>query len=179
MNKKHFFKPYVGDKYAEGINGKKILVVGASFYCNHIECNFFKQCTDVNRKDSSLYDECCPIYQQDGKQLHDEPSYCIEDGPRTYNIFADSIMELINDAGYETIWSYLAFTNYIQFFLPSRPGKYRETRQSDISERDFEAFNEIMVELQPDIVVIWGCVFNSQLRENNIYLVDKNEEAVI
>lgn len=29
---KRFFKPFVGDRYQEGINGKKILVVGASFY---------------------------------------------------------------------------------------------------------------------------------------------------
>lgn len=73
------------------------------------------------------------------------------------------------------MWSYVAFTNYVQFFLPAEPGRYRETRPSDLSERDFEAFNETLRELKPHIVVIWGCVFNSRVREQNAYLINRSE----
>ena len=49
-----FFTPAKGEKYEEGINGKKILVVGASFYCNKNGKNGQKQprqtCTKYNRK---------------------------------------------------------------------------------------------------------------------------------
>ena len=31
MSKSQFFEPFVGKRYAEGINGKRILVLGASF----------------------------------------------------------------------------------------------------------------------------------------------------
>ncbi|WP_273157234.1 hypothetical protein [Bacteroides fluxus] len=175
MNKQRFFAPFVGDKYQEGINGKKILVVGASFYCNRTQCKFFLQCTNTENKDSSPFDVKCPEYAKAQKQLHNEPAYCIGDAPRTYKTFASYISKLIGDDSYEHAWSYLAFTNYVQFFLPSKGESFRETRMTDLSERDFHAFNETLVELQPDIVIIWGCVINTRLREQNEYLVDKEE----
>jgi hypothetical protein len=171
----NFFKPFIGDKYQEGINGKKILVVGASFYCNHTKCIFFTKCTDDEIKDSSPFDAKCPQYVKEKKLLRNEPSYCIEDAPRTYKIFASYISQLIGCESYEEAWSHFAFTNYVQFFLPCKNESFRETRMTDLSERDFHAFNETLMELQPDIVVIWGCIFNSRLREQNEYLVDKEE----
>ena len=69
----------------------------------------------------------------------------------------------------------MAFTNYIQFFLPGATGKSGETPFSDISARDFEAFIETVDELRPDIVIVWGCVINSSLKENNPYLVSLKE----
>lgn len=49
--RKYFFEPFVGENYLEGIRGKKILVVGASFYCNESSrCQFFKDCTDVTKR---------------------------------------------------------------------------------------------------------------------------------
>lgn len=121
------------------------------------------------------FDEQCPEYSNNGKSLHNEPSYYIEDAPRTYQNFASYISNLIGSEDYEESWSHFAFTNYVQFFLPTKNNSFRETRLSDLSERDFHAFNETLAELQPDIVVIWGCIFNSRLREQNEYIVDKEE----
>jgi hypothetical protein len=45
VEKKRLFNPYVGEEYEKGINGKKILVVGASFYCNEKQCDHFNKCT--------------------------------------------------------------------------------------------------------------------------------------
>ena len=37
--KSRFFTPYVGTKYEDGINGKKLLIIGASFNCgNSSDC---------------------------------------------------------------------------------------------------------------------------------------------
>lgn len=88
MSKNQFFEPFVGKRYAEGINGKQILVLGASFYCNRVTCPFFASCTSVIMKDSSAFDAKCPEYQPAGKKLHLEPSYCVEDAPVTYQRFA-------------------------------------------------------------------------------------------
>lgn len=173
--KSRFFKPFVGDKYQEGINGKKVLVVGASFYCNHTKCKFFSKCTDDENKDSSAFDAKCPEYAKVGKSLHNEPHYCIKDAPPTYKTFASYISKLIGNDSYEEAWNRIAFTNYVQFFLPSKNNTFRDTRITDLSERDFLAFNETLEDLKPDIVVIWGCIFNSRLRELNEYLVDKDE----
>ena len=172
--RKAFFKPFVGEHYAEGINGKKILVLGASFYCNHTECPFFAQCTSVKDKNSEPFDHQCPPYVPDGKALHLEPTYCIEDAPKTYQHFTEFMGRYLDTDDYDTVWDHLAFTNYVQFFLPAGDA-FRETKKSDLSERDFEAFIEVVRDLKPDIVIIWGSVINSRLKEENEYLVDKQE----
>lgn len=166
MSTKRFFTPFVGRNYKKGINGKKVLVIGASFYCNNAECKFFTLCTSVERKDSSAYDTICPIYTKDNKKLHLEPEYCIEDHVSTYQKFATSMKEYIGSNDYDEIWSYMAFTNYVQFFLPAPKG-YRGTRKSDLSERDYDAFVETLAELKPDIVIVWGCVINNRIKQDN------------
>jgi hypothetical protein len=175
MSKHHFFEPYVGNHYKEGIHGKKILVLGASFYCNCVKCPFFASCTSVILKDSSEFDNKCPEYKSAGKQLHLEPGYCVEDAPTTYQRFAAYMGKHLGTEDYDTVWEHLAFTNYVQFFLPATNGSFRETMWSDLSERDFAAFTEVVQQLQPDIVVVWGNVINSALKERNPYLVDMKE----
>lgn len=173
MNK--FFNEYVGDNYAKGVNGKKVLVLGASFYCDKFECLNFKECTSVLNKDSSNFDSKCPVYAKDGKLLSNEPSYCIGDSPKTYRNFASSMAAYVGSDDYDTIWNSMAFTNYVQFFLPKNGGEFRSTMKSDLSERDYFAFLETLTKLQPDIVIVWGCTINSQLKEDNNCLVDSEE----
>lgn len=173
--KQTFFNPFIGENYHKGIKGKRILVLGASFYCNKTECLFFKSCTNTSVKDSSPYDNICPEYKEDGICLHDEPANSIENMYPTYQKFAKGMAKFIGDDDYNSIWNHLAFTNYVQFFLPSNSEYYRETRFSDLSERDFESFIETITYLQPDIVIIWGCVINDRLKEKNIYVINEQE----
>ena len=82
----------------------------------------------------------------------------------------------VGSEDYNTIIQHIAFTNYVQFILPVEEGKsFRETKKSDMSERDFAAFNETLLELKPDIVIIWGCVINSRVKEQNEYLISLEE----
>ena len=53
VTKQAFFNPFVGSNYHKGISGKRILVLGASFYCPKTECSFFRSCTNTTIKDSS------------------------------------------------------------------------------------------------------------------------------
>lgn len=171
-----FFNPYVGSKYHKGINGKRILVIGASFYCDHNnDCEYFESCTDVIKKDSSVYNRICPHYSEQNFLLSDEPTHCVTDWNQTYQYFADYIGQLIGISDYIDIWNHLAFTNYVQFMLPANNDEYRETFLSDLSERDFDSFIETILELKPHIVVIWGCKINSRLKEQNEYLINREE----
>ena len=173
---KRFFEPYVGDHYNEGIRGKKILVLGASFYCGVHDCPFFTKCTSTEQKDSSFYNAICPPYAESGTKLSDEPTNCIHDWTKTYQRFADYMGQFVGSDDYDEIWNHMAFTNYVQFFLPLEEGQtFRETRSSDLSERDFLACIETITELQPDIIIVWGSVINSALKERNPYLVDLKE----
>lgn len=163
-----FFTPYIGKDYQRGILNKKILVLGASFYCKINWCEYFEECTDRTKKDSSKFDLSCPENCKYNRTLHNQPTYNIEDGYDTYDNFASAFDEYINEN--EKFWDKVAFTNYIQFFLPTI-----ETKISDLSERDFNAFYETIIELQPNIVIIWGNIINTKLKEKNPYITDKNE----
>lgn len=167
MSDPRFFKPFKGDKYEIGINGKKILVVGASFYCTKTNCRFFADCTDIVKKDSSKYDSICPDYSEEKHLLSEEPWHTIGNGYRTYKVFANFISQFLNENDYREVWQHLAFTNYVQFFLPSV-----NTRKGHLSKRDFDAFIETLSELKPDIVISWGVVFLDEIRTNNPYVID-------
>lgn len=124
--KNNFFIPFKGKNYECGVGTKKkkILVIGASFYCPYINGNDdCKKCTDINLKDSSPYDKECKIYKSKGKVLHNEPTYSIEDEATAYKKFAASISKFVGTDDYEKIWSHLSFTNYVQFILPVEEGK--------------------------------------------------------
>ena len=105
--KHSFFKPFIGPNYNKGISGKKILVLGASFYCPKTHCPFFNTCTSTAIKDSSQFDSTCPEYKNHGIYLHDEPTNNIENWYPTYQTFAKGIALYFEDENYDNIWSHL------------------------------------------------------------------------
>lgn len=167
---KRFFIPHVGDEYEIGINGKRILVIGASFYCIKKDCPYFTDCTNTDKKDSSYYDLICPF--KEGDDLKHEPQYAIEDYDqyKVYLNFSRALQPLVeNDTD---VWKRLAYTNYVQFFLPS----FR-TKKSYLSDRDFDAFNETVIQLKPDVIITWGVDTIGALRDSNPYVYDKDKLA--
>ena len=166
MINQRFFTPYVGSKYHKGINGKRVLVLGASFYCGIKDCKFFAECTNPMQKDSSKFDSCCPAYATTGQRLSEEPTNAITEGYRTYQTFGTFMQQFLKDER-EDVWQWLAFTDYLQFFSPTV-----ETKKEYLSRRDYEAFNETLAELQPDVVVAWGTVIIDDIRDKNPYVVD-------
>ena len=172
MKGNRFFKPFVGSMYHHGINGKKILVLGASFYCNkdgkdgRYRCQFFDECTNPVKKDSSRFNLSCPIYAGTGLRLSEEPSNAISENYKTYQVFANFIRQFVEDKD-EDVWQRMAFTDYLQFFSPTVL-----THKEYLSQRDFDAFCETLHELQPHIVVAWGMQIIEEIREHNPYVTD-------
>lgn len=170
MNQR-FFKPFVGLRFQQGIQGKKILVLGASFYCSHgpesdAPCKFFAECTDPVGKDSSKFDTCCPFYAESGLRLSEEPSNAIAERYRAYQNFASFMRQFVGD-DVDDAWQRMAFTDYVQFFLPTI-----DTKKEYLSQRDFDAFVETLVELRPHVVVAWGMAIIEEIREHNPYVYD-------
>lgn len=157
-----FFKPNIGSKYyTEGISGKKVLVIGASFYCERKECPFFSGCTDEAQKDSRAYDESCPEYNKNEHiLLSDCPTNELEQGI-AYVKFGNSMSKLFFDAElhWDEFWERVSFTNFIQFILP-----HRRTYRRNISKRDIDALVEVVDKVNPDIMIVWGCVVNEVVK---------------
>lgn len=170
---KRFFKPFVGAKYRQGINGKRILVIGSSFYCDHNginkpKCPYFSECTNPMLKDSSKFDKICPIYSNTNQYLSNEPSNALSENYRVYQNFAKFMEQFIDDKS--DVWEYLAFTDYVQFFSPTII-----TYSEYLSLRDFDAFCETLSELQPDVVVTWGNLIAKAVREQNEFVMDSED----
>ena len=171
---KRFFKPFEGEHYKEGIQGKRILVVGASCYCSKKEeCKYFSECTNSEKKDSSKFDDDCPDYKGKKTKLSDEPTTIIsQDYPAPHN-FALFIQKFVGEEDTWTTWKRMAYTEYLQFISPTS-----KTCGSYLSERDFKAFEETIIELQPHIIVVWGKTIIKDIRirgEKNTYIYDCEE----
>ena len=175
---KRFFKPYEGKRYEEGINGKKILVVGDSFYCTKITCEYHSECTNTENRDSGKYDKICPerlkhtAVGENVIPLHDEPTVAVDEYESYAYLNFKGLLQLLMGEASEKInvWDYVAFTNYIQFFLPNS-----RTSSAFIDKKNYLAFKEVVKELKPDVVVTWGIAVADAIR--NEYGIEdiKNE----
>ena len=138
-----FFEPWIGKDYnTGGIFSKKILVLGESHYCGSESCN---QC-------GLKYGETC-------EDLN--PTVVIEtylsghkaEWTRTITKFERSLVNKetnLNDS--KDIWNSVAFFNFLQVAM-------KEPRQKGTAE-DYEegriAFLEVVENLQPDLIIVWG-----------------------
>lgn len=102
-----FFIPWIGKNYEEKLNGKKVLVVGASHYCNHsnvcihpynnkvcsnfnsfnrcnLGCGFFHDCTNGNTK---KYNKCCPWMEKEYSKSYEALCKAIDKKSKCNPIF--------------------------------------------------------------------------------------------
>ena len=179
------FRPWVGEYYksGDGFQGKKILILGESHYCeeddnrNH-ECKLYwkenggkcsyncmnKDCYSMTegliggeylpfREDRNAY-----IYylDKDGKKQKKETKHLQTLLCFERNVFNKdtSIEESIK------FWHSIAFYNYMQH---AQSGTQRPLENSD-KENYEAAFNEVLNYLKPDYIIVWG----KRLHNNNL-----------
>lgn len=136
-----FFKPWTGECYETGgIFGKKILVVGESHYCDGCD-----KC--AGEPDKS---ECSGMTVDVIKKIVKGES------SRWSGTFRKFERSLVN---HETtpeesahIWNSLSFYNYLQVAV----SEARTAGDWYDYEKAGEAFYEVLDELQPDLIIVWG-----------------------
>lgn len=142
-----FFVPWIGRNYKEGLKGKKVLVVGASHYCNHTNicfcshdnsdckyldngscgkgCKNFLDCTTSgkNRGNSKLYDDDCKWMKRDEEHscLYNKLCYLIKKNSHDIikKLSSTTLDEVCNflDPNCEDNVSYTRFTNFCTRFF--------------------------------------------------------------
>ena len=172
---KYFLNPYIGAKYKEGINGKRVLVLGASFYCSldgnkgRKKCKYYEDCA-INQN-SIKYNEKCPY--NNGRLLSDSAEGEIdENGAKSYTCFYQFMRWVRSKStteSFDDFWDKVAFTNYVQHMIGGRT----TTSPSDLREEYFEMFVSLLDELEkgnklPDVVIVWGCVIDKPLKNHKI-----------
>lgn len=138
---KVFFKPWVGKDYETGgIFKKKIFVLGESHYCDGCD-----KCTG-NVEDSECSDFTQNVVR---KIINGESSHWTG----TFRKFERSLVgEETTVEKSKEIWESLAFYNYLQVAV----SKTREAGDWYDYEKSEDAFFEVLNELQPDVIIVWG-----------------------
>ena len=128
------FLPWIGQNYHNGINGKKVLVLGESHYCENMA-------------------DAVPTITQDIITDLFDPESEHEAYKNTYTKFIKALAgQDLKFQERENIWNKVAFYNYVQ--SPLKKARVaptpKEFQDSDI------AFFETLEKLQPDYVIVWG-----------------------
>ena len=175
MNKKAFFEPYLDKEgYKEGINGKKVLVLGTSFYCNQDgvtkdkdtgmikeKCPFYDDC--AMEQNTAKYDEKCP-YNHNSPLRKLPQTELDENGAESYRRFWLLLSHYFGhpELTFDDIWKKMAFTNYVQHEIGGR----WQTLKSDCRDEYLEMFEDTLLSMNemPDVVIVWGCIIDKPLK---------------
>lgn len=133
------FEPWVGKNYkTSGYNGKKILVIGESFYCSEEEA--------VATLTTIIVEDYLAIRK--GEYRKNNGGWT-----NTYLKFERSLKgKVTTPEESQTIWNSIAFYNYLQV-----PMSGARESGSPIDYKNAEkAFFEVLNELQPDLIIVWG-----------------------
>jgi hypothetical protein len=133
------FEPWKGENYlTSGFNGKKVLVIGESFYCSEEEA-----VPTLTKKVITDY-----LAIRNGEFRENKGEWT-----NTYLKFERSL------EGKETtpedsrrIWNSIAFYNYLQVPMS---GARESGSKLDYTNAE-NAFFEVINELQPDLIIVWG-----------------------
>lgn len=143
-----FFFPWIGKNYVEGLKEKKVLVVGASHYCNHsnvcihpynnkacsnfncfnrcnLGCDFFHDCTNGNTR---IYNAYCPWmkkeeYSKSYETLCTEISKSSDNNGILEKLNSTTIGEVCNflDPKFEDNKSFKMFTKFCYQYFNKKP----------------------------------------------------------
>jgi len=145
-----FFKPWVGENYFEnGFNGKKILVLGDSHYCEHYDdCEV---CGDISRQAECKADNLTQGVVE--SFIEYKQGYGYRPWMISYKKFTDVLLgeKVPNNVAID-FWNSIVFYNYVQ---KAQKGPGISPTQEDY-ENSHNAFVEILEEYQPDLVMVWG-----------------------
>lgn len=180
-NKKLFFKPWIGEYYGKGVklfNSKhqfKIMVIGASRYCEYIAngnpCSYESDCCKCNDYDKmkSIADNCSYlniIKASDssckGLRLYDINTACLRKSCNgnpfeAYKNFQSFMATFLNSNNPKEIWNYLSFVNAYEPIVP-RGQKKRTPPYLDFKNEYKKSGRVIATEidiLEPDIIFLW------------------------
>lgn len=133
------FMPWKGENYQNGgFNGKKILVIGESFYCSEEQAVATLTDKTVKNYLTIRYGE-----------------YCENNGgwTNTYLKFERSLVgEETTPEDSQKIWNSIAFYNYLQVPMSGA----RESGLPIDYKNAETAFLEVLNDLQPDLIIVWG-----------------------
>ena len=135
------FTPYIGEKYQQGYQGKKVLVLGESHYSADEDGN-----ASLDDPTFTNYIVQEFINYQKGKREHNNWMNTFTKFAKVFHNGDLSTNEIVE------FWERVAFYNYVQEPMAA-PRQSPTTEQFTKSEK---AFWEVLEVCRPDIIVVWS-----------------------
>ena len=146
MMSKVFFKPWIGKQYPEnGYNGIKIFLLGESHYCG--DC--LAPCPDYfSEKCKNMTNRYVQDFLNYKRGIGIHKTY-MTTYTRFINIF---IGKRVSNDELIDFWNSVVFYSYVQIAMDNP----RQAPSWDDFETGDEPFIEVMQNLQPDVIIVWG-----------------------
>ncbi len=146
MNAKVKLLPWVGNQYAQGINGKRVMVLGESHYCAHeseavpaITNNIIRLLFD----NESEHEGFMNTYTKFGRALAGGQRY---------------------DQDKEALWSSVMFYNYVQTPI----SEARKAPKKEEFTNSEAALFDLLEQYRPHCMIVWGSrLYNNLPRKGN------------
>ena len=134
MNKRVKFIPWVGSEYAQGINGKRVMVLGESHYCAdesdavpQLTINIIHHILNPNNEHEGFMN----TYTKFGRALAGKEQY---------------------DKDREAMWNSVVFYNFVQ--VPISEARKAPEKQVFVAAES--PFFTVLEQYRPDCVIVWG-----------------------
>ena len=158
------FEPYVGEEYHCGYEGKKLLILGDSHYCDRKYVQMYVPTAESEKKEicqrleeCQQLEECQNItnnvldrFLKYKNKMQQYEGGWMKTFSRFTNIFLNN-----NNLTFDEIdefWNCVMFYNYVQVAM-DHWGIKPEKHDFDNSQT---AFFEVLKEYKPDLIIVWG-----------------------
>jgi hypothetical protein len=190
LTDKTFFLPWVGEKYEEGFNGAKTMILAPHHWCAIKEqpwkdCEYkYKCCSPFVREQN----EKCPYPEYKGLKLSDEDIVEIQrfidppEGAR-HEVFIQFACGLLNIEEEELtkkkkkdLCDKIIFHNFLQHYIPQREtppysqeipaSRYLKSYKTyqEMYGKSVESLKEVLETYSPDILITWSDAIMQTLR---------------
>lgn len=145
-----FFDPWVGQDYFEGINGKRIMVLGHDHVCGGCD-----KCGDVaNREECAEFTQIVVKDYIGWRKTGIVPRNSYAKWLQTYLNFAKSFFGYEPEVEEEIskLWNKVLFYEYVQVAVAN----YDEDHPAEAYESAQTSFIEVINKYEPDCIIVWG-----------------------
>ncbi len=153
------FLPWVGERYANGVNGLKTLILGESQYIKKSHHNPEEFDNKKNWTQDIIRD-----------RIALKPSTSLQ----TFLNNNRMILGIKDKTKLSDLWNDLAFYNFIQITIGSGNHKDKSRLTAEVIKISRKALIEVVNDLKPELVIVWGKgKINKWLPQNKKY-INKN-----
>ena len=152
------FKPYIGKNYHSST--KKILVLGESHY------------TVGEKPERQLKNLTNSVLEKYLNYKGKRKGIKHEKWMNTFTKFSNVLCgERLTNEGTIKFWEEVTFYNYVQVAMP----KSRKSPNKPDFEKSYTSFKDVLKEIQPKIIIIWGFRLWRNLPKENFIVNEENE----